>query len=208
MRGDAHVRFGGAGRGNGPTERRVPRSGPIPTTRNRIWTTAWVGSRGHGPGAVPTHRPDGWTSALMATVTPPSPRVRIEIPPLPDVPHEEPDASVRGEAARGQRVSMTCAFERRPRLLIPSRVELHRSPLPLSSPGWAVRAPAQTPHQAEDASRGPAIEEPSPGHPRSTVPRLTANVAVTRIEPISSRSWPASGRAQTEGGTPWRRAGV
>jgi len=28
MRGNSHVRFGGAGRGNGPPERAVPRPGP------------------------------------------------------------------------------------------------------------------------------------------------------------------------------------
>jgi hypothetical protein len=32
MRGNAHVRFGGAGRGNGPPERTTPRPGPIPTS--------------------------------------------------------------------------------------------------------------------------------------------------------------------------------
>jgi Transposase DDE domain group 1 len=31
MRGDAHVRFGGAGRGNGASETTTPRPGPIPT---------------------------------------------------------------------------------------------------------------------------------------------------------------------------------
>jgi hypothetical protein len=31
MRGNAHVRFGGAGRGNGSAERLTPRPGPIPT---------------------------------------------------------------------------------------------------------------------------------------------------------------------------------
>src|SRR5215212_3862325 len=31
MRGDAHVRFGGAGRGNGPSATTTPRPGPIPT---------------------------------------------------------------------------------------------------------------------------------------------------------------------------------
>ena len=33
MRGNAHVRFGGAGRGNGCSERTTPRPGPIPTPR-------------------------------------------------------------------------------------------------------------------------------------------------------------------------------
>jgi hypothetical protein len=28
MRGNSHVRFGGAGRGNGPPERAIPRPGP------------------------------------------------------------------------------------------------------------------------------------------------------------------------------------
>lgn len=31
MRGNTHVRFGGAGRGNGSSERTTPRPGPIPT---------------------------------------------------------------------------------------------------------------------------------------------------------------------------------
>jgi len=31
MRGNTHVRFGGAGRGNGPFERTALRPGPIPT---------------------------------------------------------------------------------------------------------------------------------------------------------------------------------
>lgn len=31
MRGNTHVRFGGAGRGNGPSERTTLRPGPIPT---------------------------------------------------------------------------------------------------------------------------------------------------------------------------------
>ena len=35
MRGNAHVRFGGAGRGNGHAGRHAPRPGPIPTTRPR-----------------------------------------------------------------------------------------------------------------------------------------------------------------------------
>jgi hypothetical protein len=33
MRGNTHVRFGGAGRGNGPSETTAPRPGPIPTDR-------------------------------------------------------------------------------------------------------------------------------------------------------------------------------
>ena len=33
MRGNAHVRFGGAGRGNGRFERNTPRPGPTPTSR-------------------------------------------------------------------------------------------------------------------------------------------------------------------------------
>ena len=33
MRGNTHVRFGGAGRGNGPSETTTPRPGPIPTSR-------------------------------------------------------------------------------------------------------------------------------------------------------------------------------
>ncbi|MDQ2729171.1 MAG: transposase, partial [Actinomycetota bacterium] len=33
LRGNTHVRFGGAGRGNGPSERTTPRPDPIPTNR-------------------------------------------------------------------------------------------------------------------------------------------------------------------------------
>ncbi len=33
MRGNTHVRFGGAGRGNGRSEKTAPRPGPIPTDR-------------------------------------------------------------------------------------------------------------------------------------------------------------------------------
>jgi hypothetical protein len=49
MRGNAHVRFGGAGRGNGPPERAAPRPGStlraslLPVTR-RTWAP-----RGHPP---------------------------------------------------------------------------------------------------------------------------------------------------------------
>jgi hypothetical protein len=35
MRGNSHVRFGGAGRRNGAAERRPPRSGPTPTCAAR-----------------------------------------------------------------------------------------------------------------------------------------------------------------------------
>jgi hypothetical protein len=35
MRGNAHVRFGSAGRGNGRSERSTPRPGPILTSRWR-----------------------------------------------------------------------------------------------------------------------------------------------------------------------------
>src|SRR3989442_1502533 len=41
MRGDAHVRFGGAGRGNGSAEKPTPRPGPTPT---RPSTTPDTGS--------------------------------------------------------------------------------------------------------------------------------------------------------------------
>ena len=36
MRGNAHVRFGGADRGNGPPETVAPRPGPTPTTLERV----------------------------------------------------------------------------------------------------------------------------------------------------------------------------
>lgn len=36
MRGNAHVRFGSAGRGNGRLERDTPRPGPILTPRSRL----------------------------------------------------------------------------------------------------------------------------------------------------------------------------
>jgi hypothetical protein len=35
MRGNAHVRFGGAGRGNGSLERAIPRPGPTLRTARR-----------------------------------------------------------------------------------------------------------------------------------------------------------------------------
>ena len=35
MRGDMQVRFGGAGRGNGPAERRTPRLDPTPAVKRR-----------------------------------------------------------------------------------------------------------------------------------------------------------------------------
>jgi putative ABC transport system substrate-binding protein len=43
MRGDMHVRFGGAGRGNGPAERRTPRPDPTPAV-NSLSRRAFVGS--------------------------------------------------------------------------------------------------------------------------------------------------------------------
>ena len=53
MRGNAHVRFGGAGRGNGPPERATPRPGPTPTrndsTRNSAAAPTWSGSSPTGP---------------------------------------------------------------------------------------------------------------------------------------------------------------
>jgi hypothetical protein len=44
MRGNAHVRFGGAGRGNGRFERNTPRPGPTPTSRCHDGVTGPGGS--------------------------------------------------------------------------------------------------------------------------------------------------------------------
>ena len=49
MRGNAHVRFGGAGRGNGPTERWTPRPGPTPAGATQ-------------PGHPPAHHPQAPTT--------------------------------------------------------------------------------------------------------------------------------------------------
>jgi hypothetical protein len=50
MRGNSHVRFGGAGRGNGPPERAVPRPGPTLHRGLAGWLPApgWVASGGCG----------------------------------------------------------------------------------------------------------------------------------------------------------------
>ena len=55
---EAHVRFGGAARGNGPVETPVPRPGPTPTTSTSAWrSTSWPagadrGARGRPQGTV------------------------------------------------------------------------------------------------------------------------------------------------------------
>jgi hypothetical protein len=54
MRGNAHVRFGGAGRGNGSLERTIPRPGPTlrPTA---LWRSSQVlGHRVMAPSTVGT----------------------------------------------------------------------------------------------------------------------------------------------------------
>src|SRR5437764_282194 len=43
MPGNAHVRFGGPGRGDGPVERPTPRSDPIPTSASETARSAGAG---------------------------------------------------------------------------------------------------------------------------------------------------------------------
>lgn len=45
MRGNAHVRFGGADRGSGSSARKQPRPGPIPTQKTRKRTGSRLGRR-------------------------------------------------------------------------------------------------------------------------------------------------------------------
>jgi hypothetical protein len=52
MRGNSHVRFGGAGRGNGPPERATPRPGPTLLTVLAVVLPTPAGPLGPGLGAV------------------------------------------------------------------------------------------------------------------------------------------------------------
>jgi hypothetical protein len=52
MRGDMHVRFGGAGRGNGPAERRIPRPDPTLTVSQLCRRVFIIGAVGAGASAA------------------------------------------------------------------------------------------------------------------------------------------------------------
>ena len=63
MRGNAHVRFGGAGRGNGPPERAAPRPGSTLRVQPDPQCPPHLGAQGQPPTLI---HPFNWKKASMA----------------------------------------------------------------------------------------------------------------------------------------------